>query len=388
MAFTVGIPKEIKIGERRVSLTPKGVEVLVRNQVKVCVEKAAGLGCGFSDDDYQRAGAQLLKTNGEVWKQATLIKKVKEPVSQEFEFFKSHHIIFTYLHLAAPSERPLVETLKKAKATAIAYETIEKNGQTPLLKPMSEVAGILAAYFAGVFQNHIQVQGKKIFGLETAKPMMEKLAADYPLIPKNLRLGKVAILGGGYVGEQAAQMAASMGGSVSVSEISEFRRKKLREEFSARGLTIQILDPSETNLYEEVLDSCEVLIACVHAPGKRAPLVVDRESLRKISAQKKKIILDVAIDQGGNVAESQPTDYENPLYSDSFGNIRFSVTNMPSLSSRGASKAIEKVSLDYTLALAQGLDSAIERYPELRSGVNVRNGVLVHPEVCEAHKLN
>ncbi|MBI4372380.1 MAG: alanine dehydrogenase [Candidatus Omnitrophica bacterium] len=373
----VGIPKEIKIGERRVGLTPQGVRVLTAHQVNVFVEKGAGLLSGFSDHEYEKAGARLALNGEEVWQKATLIKKVKEPIQQEFRFFKPHHIIFTYLHLASPSERPLVEALVKSKSTAIAYETIEKDGETPLLKPMSQVAGVLAAYFGAVFKKYIKVIGNKIEGVEKSKVLMNEFAAAAPAEKRGgLAMTGVQflILGGGYVGEEAAKMAARMDGSVSLTEISEFRRKRLEETFSASGLNVQIIDPSQQDLYEEKLISSDILIACVHAPGKRAPLIINRETLKKISSQKRKIILDIAIDQGGNVAESQPSDYVHPLCLDSFGNVRFSVTNVPALCGRGASEAIEKASLDYTLALAGGLELAVKRYPELKSGLNVMNG--------------
>ena len=388
MPLTVGIPKEIKIGERRVSLTPNRVRVLSENQIQVFVEKNAGILSGFPDQDYEHAGACLVAEREELWQKADLIKKVKEPVSDEFGFFRSQHIIFTYLHLASPSERPLIDALVLAQATAIAYETIEQNGETPLLKPMSEVAGVLAAYFSGIFRNHVTVQGNKILGLEIAKSMMNDLAAAYPATPKNFPPGQVVILGGGHVGKQAARTADRMGGTVFLSEIAEGRRKQLEQEFKSAGLSIQLIDPRNLDTYEKILTSSEVVIACVHAAGKRAPTVIDSALLKKISEQKRKVILDIAIDQGGNVAESSPTDYETPLYVDSLGNLRFSVTNVPSLCGRGASRTLEKVSLDYTLALTGGLDQALRKYPELRSGINILKGVLLHPAVCEAHRLS
>ena len=385
MVLAVGIPKEIKVGECRVGLTPSGVQILSQNQIPVYVEESAGLLSGFTDQEYKQAGARLASDKRELWANAILIKKVKEPVPEEFEFFKSRHIIFTYLHLASPSARPLLEALLRSKAIALGYETIERDGETPLLKPMSEVAGVLAAYFAGVFRNHITVQGMKILGIEIAKTMMGKLANSYTEIPKNLPLEKVMILGGGHVGTKAAWLSCAMGGRVFLSEISGKRRKQLEEEFDSAGFKIGLVDPQEKAVYEEALTSCEVIIAAVHSAGKRAPVVIDVPLLKKISAQRKKIILDIAIDQGGNVAESHPVDYEKPLYLDSFGNLRFSVTNIPSLCGRGASVALEKVSIDYTLALTKGVDEAIKKYPELKSGINVSGGVITHPAIREAH---
>ncbi len=385
--IAVGIPKEIKPGERRVSLTPEGVKKLTGHQTQVFVEKNAGVLSGFSDREYEKAGAFLVEGKEKLWAKAVLIKKVKEPISNEFKLFKPHHIIFTYLHLASPSERPLIDRLIHSQATAIAYETIEKNGETPLLKPMSEVAGVLAAYFAGIFKNHVQIKGTKISGLDIAKSIMEKLASEYPKTPKSLPLGKVAVLGGGRVGKEAARMACAMGGEVFLSEISEEKRKELEKQFQSSGFKIDLINPQDTENYEEVLTSSEIIIAAVHSAGKRAPIVIDPALLGKISKHKKKIILDIAIDQGGNVAESHPTDYEQPLYLDSSKNLRFSVTNIPSLCGRGASLALEKVSLEYTIALSRGLDEAIGCYPELRSGINVLRGIVTHPAIQEAHQL-
>ena len=387
MVLTVGIPKEIKIGERRVGLTPNGVQILSQKKIPVYVEKSAGLLSRFSDREYEQAGAHLVSDKEELWGNAVLIKKVKEPITEEFDLFKSRHIIFTYLHLASPSERSLLEALLHSKATAIGYETIERKGETPLLKPMCEVAGVLAAYFAGVFHNHVTVQGTKISGIDVAKIMMEKLASRYPEIPKNLPLENVMILGGGHVGTKAAWVSCNMNGCIFLSEISGERRKHLKEEFTAAGLKINLINPHDKTNYEETLASCDVIIAAVHSAGKRAPIVIDAPLLKKMSEQKKKIILDIAIDQGGNVAESRPADYEELLYIDSFRNLRFSVTNIPSLCGRGASIALEAVSLEYTAQLAQGLDHALRVYPELKTGINVLNGEVVHPAVLEAHGL-
>ena len=379
MVLPVGIPKEIKTGERRVSLTPAGVQKLCRQNIPVYVEKNAGLLSSFSDEDYKRSGAVILNDRKKLWKKAELIKKVKEPIPDEFELFRPEHLIFTYLHLASPSERPLIEALKRSKVTAIAYETIEQNGEFKLLAPMSEIAGVLAACFSGIFKNVISVSGKNISGMEQAKVKMVELAAQYPAVPKNLPAGNVLILGGGHVGEGAARTAALMGSSVTLSELLGARRKALKVKFNSEDLKVQLIDPKDQNVYEAALVSSDVVIAAVHVGGKRAPIIVDSALLEKISAKKKKIILDISIDQGGNVAGSRPTDYETPLYLDSFGNLRFSVTNIPSLCGKGASLALERVSLDYTMALAQGLELALNRYPELKTGINIWNGKVVHP---------
>ena len=174
-----------------------------------------------------------------------------------------------------------------------------------------------------------------------------------------------------------------MGSEVFVSEVSREKRERLDKEFKLAELKINLIGPEDKAQYEALLASSEVIVASVHAPGKRAPIVIDLPLLQKISAPKRKIILDIAIDQGGNVAESRPVDYENPLYIDSLGNLRFSVTNIPSLCGRGASLALEAVSLGYTAALAGGLEQALKQYPELESGINILNGAVIHPALCD-----
>lgn len=387
MRLTIGVPKEIKADEGRVGLTPKGAGALVEQAITVYVEKGAGFKAGFSNQDYSRAGALLARDRRELWKKSDIIKKVKQPSAEEFELFEPRHIIFSYLHLASPSERPLVEALQKSHVTAIAYETVEQDGQTPLLAPMSELAGTLAAYFAGVFQNYIQIRKNEIYGLPLAKGMMEQAAFNYPFVPKDVSLGPVIILGGGRVGTNAAVMAKRMGATVFLSEISEVRRRLLAQEFKSLNLSIHLLSPEEPMMYEAFLTSSSIIIAAVHAAGARAPLVIDSALLQKVSKQKKKIILDIAIDQGGNVAESQPTDYERLLYLDSFGNLRFSMPNIPALCSPGASAALETVTLKYTSALADGLEQAVTKYPELKAGINILKGKLVHPAVARAHSI-
>ena len=235
MLLSVGIPKEIKPGEHRVSLTPKGVRVLVKHNAHVYVEEGAGRFSDFQDQAYQAAGADLIRSREELWRRANLIKKVKEPIGEEFSLFRSEHIIFTYLHLASPAERPLMNALVSSKAIAIAYETIPKIGAAPLLKPMSEIAGILSAYFAGVFQNEIKIKEGKILGIQEAKIKIQRLASEYPQIPGNLSPGCVMILGGGHVGRNAARTAALMNGTIFLSELSEKKRLDLEHDFIKEG---------------------------------------------------------------------------------------------------------------------------------------------------------
>ncbi len=385
--LSLGIPKELKPGERRVSLTPQGTKFLHDRGVTIFVEENAGLLSGFSNQDYESSGAVLISNSRDLWDKACLIKKVKEPISPEFSYFTDQHIIFAYLHLASPSARPLIQALQKAKATAIAYETIEKDNDTPLLKPMSEVAGILAAYYGVIFQKHIKIEKSQIKGIPEAKAAMAEAASHYPKVPHFKYRGRVLILGGGHVGKNAAEMVYQMGGEVWISEISEMKRNQLANNFKSRNLKINMINPANLTNYQECLMLSDVIISAVHSAGKRAPIVIDEELLKLISLRKKKIILDVAIDQGGNVAESKPSNYENILDLDSYGNLRFSVTNIPAFCGRGSSIALEEASLEYTHLLTQGVERAIQICPELSSGINLLKGEIVHLAVSEAHHL-
>lgn len=373
MGFSVGVPKEQKPGEQRVSLTPKGTKYLSERGIDVYIEKNAGLLSGFSNLEYEKAGSILVSDAKTLWNKAQLVKKVKEPVEKEFSFFTPQHIIFSYLHLASPSAKPLILALKKSKATAIAYETVQKGKEMPLLSPMSEVAGALAAYYGAIFQNHIKIEDAQIKGIPEVRVAMVRAASYYPAVPDIKYRGKVLILGGGHVGKNAAEMIAQMGGEVWVSEVSVERRRQLNSEM----VSVNVINPSNLEQYHKCLSEADIIIGAVHTIGKRAPLVIDQDLLKKISHQKTKIILDISIDQGGNIAESEPRDYERPLYLDSFGNLRFSVTNIPSFCGRGASEALEVASLEYTNQLARGLNRALQIFPELKSGVNVLKGEMV-----------
>ena len=386
--LAVGVPKELKIGERRVGLTPKGVEFLTKHSVPVFVEKEAGLKSGFSDHQYEAAGARIVEERADLWRKASVIEKVKEPMPEEFGFIQSKHIIFTFLHLASPASRPFIEALLRSGATAIGYEMVEVGNDHPILKPMSEVAGTLAAYFAGVLRNCVAVENNQIAGLEQAKRMMDELASRYPSVPKGLNPGQVIVLGGGHVGREAVQMAARMGGSVCLSEISDGRRTSLGQYFARGGLEVKFLDPEECSSYEAALGACDVMIAAVHKTGRKAPLIIDALLLKKISRKRKKVILDVSIDQGGNVAESRLTSYEEPVYLDSMGNLRYAVANMPSLCGRVATVLLEEAALKYTFALSGGLEAAVKQYGELTGAVNIRGGSVVHTAVREAHRFH
>lgn len=382
--LTVGVPREIKPCEKRVGLTPEGVRQLIRAGVPVVVEKKAGEGSGFSDRDYQQAGAQVVGRARDVYRKSGLIKKVKEPLPEEWEFLHPGLIVFSFLHLASPENCRLVEVLLKQKVLGLGLEAIEKNGETLCLKPMSEIAGTLAAYDAGFFRRYVKVLKGRILYPPRLREKLELLAGSYSEIPAGLPPGKVVIYGGGTAGREAAETAIRMGGEVDLIERKESRREWLKEEFQKFGNRFRVWSP-EGNVGEAV-KAADVWIGCVHVVGERAPLVLTRDDLAGACGQKPKLIVDIAVDQGGNFPETHSTTYEDPLYLDSLGNQRFGVANIPSLCGRQATEALEKVTLPYTLELARDGKMALRESSELRSGLLTIEGQLANEAVARAHR--
>ncbi|MDD5084544.1 MAG: hypothetical protein PHE61_00700 [Candidatus Omnitrophica bacterium] len=381
---TVGIPREIKSGEKRVGLTPAGVQYLVSHKVPVIVERDAGKENAFPNEAYEAAGARIAASREELWSSATLKKKVKEPLAEEFPLFKNGQVLFAFLHLASPAQESLTRKLLSSRLTAIAYETIMVGNYTPILKPMSIIAGVFAGYYAGIYKHLAEVRGGKIIYSNITKDVVSSVADKYPEIPLGFPPGNVVVLGGGQAGLKAAETCVRMGGKVVVTELNERRRRFLYDYFMDLGLGITILDAKKE--YEDYLYEADVIIGCVYLIGKRAPVIIPNKLLGEISADKKKLIIDIAVDQGGNIEGSHPTTYDDPLYVDPFGNLRFGVVNMPSFAGRQASEALERATLDYTLALCGGVDQALRLCPELKSGVNVRNGEIVHPEILQIYR--
>lgn len=381
----VGIPKERMPGERRVSLTPGGVARLLRSGIRVLVEKGAGVLAGYPDEAYEKTGALLVSTPHRLWKGATLIQKVKEPQKQEYSYLQAKHILFSFLHLASPEHCDLVHRLLSSGATAIAYETVEKGGEAILLKPMSEIAGILAAYFAGILRHLVEVKEGAIHFHSWYPKVLERAVREFPKVLTGSDPGRVLILGGGHAGAKAAEMASLMGGKVTLTEAKKERREHLVRLFMEKKLPVNVIS-SEEDL-GKYLNEAAVWVGTVHAAGKRSPLIVNESMLQEASRAGRRIIIDVAVDQGGNVHDSRATTFENPVYLDSLGNLRFGVTNMPSLVARHATLELEKATLDYAVALAEDIDAAIRRYPELKTGINIYRGKLIHEAVAVAHKL-
>lgn len=384
--LTVGVPREIKAGEKRVGLTPGGVRTLKESGVSVLVEKGAGEDSDYPDAEYEKAGAEMVSRPGELYQKSGLIKKVKEPLAPEWEFLKQDQIFFCYLHLASPENRKLVEILLEKRAVGIGLETAEKNGRTIFLEPMSEIAGTLAGYFAGLMRQTVRVEKEKIVYPPRFQDKMEWVASQFPEIPENLNPGCSVIFGGGTAGRKAAETILKMGGEVDLVEKREERREELRQEFKAFGVHFRCWGLEEN--FRERLGVADVWIGCVHVVGQRAPLVLSREELQKLSRGKPKVILDIAVDQGGNFPEARSTTYADSLYLDSFGNRRFGVTNVPSLCGQGASQAIEKVTLSCTLQLARDWKKALREHTELRTGLQVFGGKLVNEAVAAAHQLS
>ncbi len=395
----IGVPKEIKPQAERVGLTPIGVRFLVDHGVKVIVEKGAGRE-HFSDEAYRAAGAELADTAKEVWDRATIIKKVKEPLESEYQYLRPGQIVFTFLHLASPELAGLAREMVAKRVTGIAYETISKveSGRkvTPVLRPVSVIAGDLGGYYAIPYLLEAPVGADKEVQLTAdGQNMMGNIKSGYPdrVDFEGKLSGKEAVvLGGGVSGERMALRLLESGAKVTVTDINENRLAELRkifekfgDKFTAINPGSDINNPQAPELMERYV-SADILGGCILLPGGRAPQM-NRELLEQISKLKQKIIVDVALDQGGNFYGSYSREYDDPVFVDKFGNKRFCVPNMPDAVGRVASSELEKTSIAYTLALAMGKDvsDSFKILPELREGMNICDGKIVHPEVADAN---
>lgn len=361
----IGVPREIKTDEQRVAVTPAGVEMLIREGHVVLVQKLAGEGAGFTDEEYRTAGAVLVNDGQAVWHEAKLIAKVKEPLPAEYAFINDQHIIFTYLHLAAVPE--LANVLAEKKAVALAYETIQKrDGSLPLLEPMSEIAGRMA----------VQV-GARL--LEKTYGGRGVLIGGVPGVPP----AEVVILGGGVVGTAAARVALGMGARVTVLDISAERLRALYDLFDGRLLTYI----SNTHTIQKAVQYADLLIGAVLIPGARAPRLVTEEMVR--SMKPGTCIIDVSVDQGGSIETiDRITTHSMPTY-DRHGVIHYAVANMPGAVPRTATFALTNVTLPYLLLLAtKGYREAMLSDQCLAGGANLVSGHCTHVAVAEALGLN
>lgn len=359
----IGVPKEIKTLENRVALVPAGVELLTQNQHQVYIEKNAGLGSGFSDDDYIAAGATILDTPEEVYAKAKMIIKVKEPLAQEYALINKDHIVFTYFHFAA--SRELTDGILKSKATAIAYETVESADRSlPLLIPMSEVAGRMS--------------------IQEGARCLEKIHGGIGVLLGGVpgtEPANVAILGGGIVGVNAAKMAAGMGAQVSLLDINLQRLRYLDDVMPKNVKTIM----SNPGTIRAAIQRADLVVGAVLIHGAKAPHLVKRNMLSLM--KNGSVIVDVAVDQGGCVETIRPTTHDNPTY-EIDGVIHYGVANMPGAVPKTSTIALTNATLRYAVDIANhGFPGCLEKNPELVKGVNMVDGKVTYKGVAEAFDL-
>lgn len=355
----VGVPREIKEQEYRVALLPSGAYQLIRRGHEVIVERGAGIGAGYSDEEFIEAGATLVDSHASVFERAELIVKVKEPLASEFSLLRSGQLLFTYLHLAA--NRGLTDALMKSGVTALAYETIEVNRRLPLLEPMSEIAGRMSVLVGGYFlAKHCGGSGVLLGGVPGVLP------------------GKVVVLGGGTSGINAARMAQGVGADVTILEVDLERMRFLDITLH----TAHTLYSNESHLMK-ILPGVDLLIGAVLVPGARAPKLISREMLRQMRPGS--VLVDIAIDQGGCAETSRPTTHHDPVFVEE-GVTHYCVANMPGAYARTATQALTNVTYRYIELLADyGLAEACEKQPALASGINIMNGTVKHSAVAAAH---
>jgi alanine dehydrogenase len=357
----IGVSREIKDQEFRVALLPSAAYQLIQRGHQVIVERNAGVGAGFSDAEYEKAGAHLVSDHAEVFRQAELVVKVKEPQPAEFPLLRAGQILFTYLHLAA--SRSLTDALLGARVTGIAYETIEVNRRLPLLEPMSEIAGRMSVLVGGNFlAKHFGGTGVLLGGVPGVLP------------------GRVVVIGGGAAGINAARMATGLGADVTILEVDLERMRFLDITLH----TAHTLYSNEAHLME-LLPNVDLLIGAVLVPGAKAPKLIRREMLRCMRPGS--VVVDIAIDQGGCAETSRPTTHHDPVYVEE-GVIHYCVANMPAAFARTATQALTNVTYRYIELLADlGLKEACERQPALIGGVNLIDGKLTCKAVAEAHGI-
>lgn len=357
----IGVPKEVKNNENRVSVVPASVSAFVNAGHTVWIEKGAGAGSGISDQEYEKAGATVVSSAKEAWS-ADMVMKVKEPQPDEYQYFRKGLILFTYLHLAAEPE--LTKALVEKEVSSIAYETIQlDNKSLPLLTPMSEVAGRMSVQLGAQFLEKIHGgKGVLLGGVPGVKP------------------GKVVIIGGGVVGTNAAKMAVGLGADVSIIDISAERLRQLDDLFSGRVRTVM---SNPFNIAQEV-KLADLVIGAVLIPGAKAPQLVTEEMVMQM--EKNSVIIDVAIDQGGSIETiDHITSHDTPTYV-KHGVLHYAVPNIPGAVARTSTYALANTTAPYALMLANtGIENSILKYPFLEKGVNTMNGKVTHQRVAEAH---
>lgn len=347
--MVIGVPRERKVHEYRVALTPQTVRVLVERGHSVIVERNAGIGSGINDEEFREAGAEIVEEEGEVFKRSGLIVKVKELLPSEFPFLRGDRILFSYLHLAA--NRGFLEALKKSGIRAIAFETVElPDGSLPLLSPMSRIAGRLS--------------------IQVGVHLLEKTSGGKGLLisgAPGVNPAKVTVIGGGTVGYNAVISALGLGAEVSLIDINPKKLEFFYERFDGKVKTL----PSYPDLIENELRDSDVVVGAPLVAGARAPRVITRNMISRMEPGS--VFIDVAIDQGGCSETSRPTNLDSPIFNVN-GVIHYCVTNIPSLVSRTASYALANSILPYVLKIADGI---YEEDEALRKGINVDGGRLL-----------
>ncbi len=359
----VGVPREIKDNEYRVALTPAGVAELFHFGHYLVVEQGAGFGSGFTDAEYQAAGAEIVETHEEVFARAELVVKVKEPIAAEYPLLRADQVLFTYLHLAA--EEALTHALIKAGTTAIAYETVQlADHSLPLLTPMSEVAGRMSIQVGAHYLEKMNGgRGQLLGGVPGVRPC------------------NVVIVGGGVVGTNAAQMALGAGAAVTILEKSAERMRYLEEVLHGNLVTLM----SNRQTVAEAIADADLVIGGVLIPGAKAPKLVTSDMVRGMRSGA--VIVDVAIDQGGCIETARPTSHSHPTYEIN-GIIHYCVTNMPGAVPRTSTFALSNVTLPYILKVANlGFKAAVVQDSALALGVNTYEGQVTYPAVAEAFGL-
>ncbi len=357
----IGVPKEIKEQEHRVGLLPSTASTLTKRGHQVLVQKSAGIGCGYPDEEYVAVGATIIETAEEVFRQAEMIVKVKEPLKAEYALLRKGQILFTYLHLAA--SRPLTDALLASGVTGVAYETIQVGNKLPLLEPMSEIAGrmsvVMGAYYLA---KHNGGSGVLLGGVPGVMP------------------GRVVVIGGGTSGVNAARMAVGLNADVTILELDGERMRFLDLTMP----NMNTLYSNEANL-TAMLPTTDLLIGAVLVPGAKAPKLVTREMLKLMKPGS--VFVDIAIDQGGCAETSRATTHHDPVYVEE--NVtHYCVANMPGAYARTSTQALSNATARYVELLADlGLEGACKKQPALVGGINTRDGRLTLQAVADAHGL-
>ncbi len=360
----IGVPKEIKLQEHRIGLTPDSVKHLINNGQEVLVENNGGLGAGFSNEDYKKVGAKIIDKPEDIFRSSDIIVKVKEPQLSEVSMIREGQIIYTYLHLAAAKE--LTKALIDTKSICIAYETVtDNNGKLPLLAPMSAVAGRMSVQ-AGAHSLEKNQNGRGL--LLGGAPGVE---------PAN-----VVILGGGVVGENAAIIATGMRGKVFIIDKSEERLKDLQKMFGDKIIPLR----SDQSDLKSIISDCDLLIGGVLVPGAEAPKLITKDMIKLM--KKGSVIVDVAIDQGGCVETSKPTTHANPTFIVD-GVVHYCVANMPGGVPRTSTMALNKATLPLLTKIAQqGYKKTLKENKNYLAGLNIYKGKVTYKSVAEAFGLN